>query len=462
MRPVLLQPFAPTYNNTKMQLIAKVSEQDIVAVGSDVHVSTAQRIQYPTTAIERFLLLATIVLLPIEDDMPTVAGCSLLFIMFALLAGHLFLNHLRAAGRTWLHPVFLSGYALFAAGVLIESGHPYSNYSDLVRFGLMIAGAVVVASVCRDKQAMQASIYGYMIGSTWLSAFLFRSMYHGLAIAVATNYDEASNIRETISDTMTMEANLNNLALLTAQGAVVALALALTARSFLQRCVFLGVSVFCLVGTFLPMSRGGILIAAGSCAAVLLSYRAKRARVFVIGLVLGAAVLMWVPHVVFSRLDVSSGDREKTYTTTIEQLPKYIAIGIGSGNFWESWGVEHGFTAYSGKALGPHDIFIAIMIYWGLPGFFALLALIWQAYRCVPKGCGNDPLALCLPGLGISLILMMLFSHGFYDKWYSLGLGLLVAARFWIWPSGIVKPTFPTKRYRYRPIFRKRVVTEGI
>lgn len=45
---------------------------------------------------------------------------------------------------------------------------------------------------------------------------------------------------------------------------------------------------------------------------------------------------------------------------------------------------------------------------------------------------------MALVGIGVSLVMMMMVRHVLFAKEYSLGLGMLVAASTWIWPSGQV------------------------
>src|SRR5262249_13681664 len=157
------------------------------------------------------------------------------------------------------------GYTLLVIGFLVEFSHSYSSYEDLLRIGQMFAGAIMVASLCRDRRALYTSIYGYLIAGVWISIFLFLTTYGALRGATASNFQEAEQIRVQIFPGQPFAANLNELAFFTAQGATVALALAFTAKSARLRNLFLGGTLFCLVGTLLTFSRGGVVIAGVSC-----------------------------------------------------------------------------------------------------------------------------------------------------------------------------------------------------
>ena len=106
------------------------------------------------------------------------------------------------------------------------------------------------------------------------------------------------------------------------------------------------------------------------------------------------------------------------------------------------WRAQHRFTGRTG-VVGAHNCFFQVTIYWGLAGFLALLTVIWQAYRYCPKHCGNDTLALSLLGIVVSVGLMLLIVPNLYSKPFSLGLGLLVGARYWIWPTGSCRRHYP-------------------
>jgi O-Antigen ligase len=412
---------------------------------------------YPTTTVERFLLMATTVLLPLQDHIPAVAGFSIMFIMFAILAGYILLNRARALARTWLHPVFLAAYALLIGSLLIESAHPYSDYSFIFRLGQAIAGAIIVASLCRDRQALQAAIYGCLVAGVWMSVLLFFTSFGALSGATATNFNEATRLRSQVFAENPLEANLNFMGFIAAQGTAVALALALTTRSSHRRYLLLGITAMCFVATFLPLSRSAIVIVILACGAILFAYGAKQLRTLMIAIILGATMVIWVPDAVFSRLTFSTESyhgkmeaRARVYTAAIEHLPEYAMTGVGVGNFYGQWGMQSGFFSLArGSVTGPHNWYFAVAIYWGVGGLLALLVMIYQAYRCLPRRCSADPLGLCLLGIAVSLFLFTMVQHVLANKVVFLGLGLLVGVRLWIWPYGTVQSAS-----RQHPCFR--------
>jgi hypothetical protein len=419
---------------------------------------------HPTTAVERLLLVVTVVLLPLQDHMPVIGGFSMLYLIFGVIGTYVLIRRPNAFGRTMMHPVFLTLYGWLLVGFVIESLHPEASFSELFRIMQMVVAAVFVASLCRDRAALRAALYGYLIAGVWMSLFLFATTYGALSGVTATDYGEATRVQsEIIHDNPFQEGlkqgGFSGLAFVAAQGTVVALGYVLTTRSYRWRLLCLGILLFCGVATFLPMSRGGIAIAALTCSTVMYAYGVMRIRTLVVALVLGTGILFWVPNAVYSRLTFSTEPlhsgrteaRARLLLAAVENLPEYIIAGVGAGNFWRSWAKDkdffrHGTEHKSGTVQGAHNSFIQVTVYWGLVGLLPLLAVIYQAYRCLPVRCGADGTSLCLLGIALTLLLLMLVIHVLADKSFSLGLGLLVSAHMWIWPQGKVHPIRPKHR----------------
>jgi hypothetical protein len=403
-----------------------------------------------TTRAERLMLMATTMLLPLENHFPSAGRFSALFLIFALLGIYIILNRPHILDRVWLHPVFIAIYSFLCLSVLLEATSPFSMYGDIVRFGLMACGAVFVACLCRDRLALAACMYGHIGAALWVSVILFLTSYGALSGATATNFDEANQVRVQAFRDNPVSHNLNSLAFTCTQGGVVALALALAGGSLKRSQLFLIMAVFCLLSSFLPMSRGSIGIGILSCAAVIYAHGIKKGTTWALVGVLVVSMFVLVPDAIWSRMTFSTevhGGRMESraglYTTALDALPEYFIGGVGHGNFLTKWGFENGFAdgrPGSYDVGEVHNCFLQILINWGLVGLIAFVVVIWQAYRYLPYPCGVDPLALGVFGIAVSLLLLTPFTHGFYFKGFSLGLGILVGARAWVWPGGIVEP----------------------
>ena len=401
-----------------------------------------------TTPAERFLLFTTPILLPLQEHIPTLAGMSVMFLIFAVLGAYVILNRPRTLGRIWCHPVFIAAYAFIGVSVLLEFSSPQSRYVEIFRFGQMITGMVCVATLCRDRSALTAGLYGCIAAALWVSLVLYLTSYGTLQGIQADSFHEASKARAQVFQEKAIEGNVNGLAHACSQGAIIAFALTLSESLKRRRNLLLGITAFCLVASFLPMSRGAAVISLVSFAAILYSYGAKHGKVIIILAILGLGIYMIVPDAVWSRMAFSTESRSGKlegrawiYTTALNRLPEYVLAGVGAGNFHEKWGLEKGFAReYGGQvvAYGAHNAFLQIAIYWGTFGLLGFLLIIWAVYRSFPFRSARDSLSLALVGVAISLGLQLTQSHVFSDKWYAIGIGMLIGARQWIWPTGVV------------------------
>ena len=405
--------------------------------------------QSSTTRSEQFLLFAAITICPLQNQIPTVAGMSIMFLIYGSLTTYIILNRLRSLERIWYHPVFLSAFAFIGVSALLEFSSPLSSYEDILRFGNMIAGMVCVAVLCRDRSALAAGLYGYIAAALWVSVYLWLTSYGVMQeMGGAENFHQASKIRASAFSEMGLQANINSLAFTCTQGAVVAFAMALAGRSKHRRIVMLGIATFCLVASFLPMSRGAAVSSFVSIGAILYAIGAKHGKTLILISILGLGIYMLVPDAVWSRMTYStvsaSGKLEGRawiYTTALNRLPEYFVAGVGSGNFKNRWGFEKGFAReYQGSltVYGAHNIFLQITILWGVGGLLMYLLITWCAYRSIPLRCGRDELSLAMLGIIVSLGLYLFLTHGLYEKPFAFGVGILVGARQWIWPTGIV------------------------
>lgn len=411
-----------------------------------------------STLVEQVLLFSAIVMLPLQDHIPAVAGMSIMFLIFAALGMYVVFNRSRTLGKIWYHPVFIAAYAFIGVSVLLEVSSPLSGYTEITRFGQMIAGAICVATICRDRAVLAAGLYGYIAAGMWIAAFLYSSSYGTLQEMAANDLSEADQLRaQTFGDTA-LRANINGMAFVCAQGAIVAFALSLLDRLQPRRFLLLGVSVFCLVAAFLPMSRGTVVVILVSFGMILYAHGAKHVKTLMVISLLGVCVYMLVPDAVWSRMAFSTGSqggamdsRAKLYTTAFDRLPEYIGTGVGAGNFWKKWGFEKGFQSMTQEGIpyvkGVHNSLLQITIFWGALGLFTFMWIIWLVYRATPLECGRDGLSLALLGIIVSLGPLLLQQQNYYEKVFAIGLGLLLGARQWIWPTGIVSAASEVDRY---------------
>jgi len=388
-----------------------------------------------TTGLECLLLIVIIALLPLEDHIPTVAGFSFSWILFGIAAIYVAFNRIRELTVVASCPVAVTFYLFILTSTLVESAHVDPRYEEIGRVGQMMAGAILVAAICRDQRALKASVSGFLISGIWLSVLLMLTVYGQISSTQAADFEAASDLRADVYSNAAVELNLNTMAFIAAQGAAVSLAMALTIKWIPARLLFLGSALLCTVAAFLPFSRSGIIIVCATCGAIAVRCRRQRFLGLILAAMLGGGVLLLVPSAIISRMAFTMDrtnhmeGRARVYTAVIDHFPEYALIGVGSGNFWGSWGSRSEF--FAGELMGAHNCFFQITIYWGIPGLLSLLAVVWQAYRCVPKVRPDDALTLALMAIAFSSLLLLFVMHNMYSKILSLGLGLLIGARCW-------------------------------
>jgi hypothetical protein len=397
-----------------------------------------------TSRVEQVLLFSTVALLPLENHIPAFMGIGFMFYVFAVPTIYVLWNRIGLLDRVWAHPVFLSAYGFLVVITLLEVAHPYADYSDVIRAFHMILGAVVIACLSRDQSGLRAGLYGWIAGGLWVTIVLLSTGYDQVRTVNATDFESASEVREQAFKDTGFNANVNGLAFFAAQGAIVALAFGLKEQSAVRRIFFLVVTLLCVAGSMLTMSRGGVMILVTGCTAIVVTYGLIKGRMLVILGLLAVGILLFVPQAVFSRLVYKAHSyeagklegRTQVYTAALESLPEYVVTGVGAGHFWKSWGANHGF-AIGREVVGSHNCFAQVTIYWGVAGLLGLLLVVYQAYRYFPRLCGSDAVKLGLLGTSLALLPLLMVIHNFYEKIFSLGLGFMVGAIVWVWPRTI-------------------------
>lgn len=398
-----------------------------------------------TSTGEKVLLALIIITLPLESHLLIIPGFSVQFVMFGMVGLYLLLSRPSALLKTVGQPVFLAAYAFLVFSAAMEATAPHASYGELTRIAQMIMGAILIASICRDLAALRVALFAYLVAGLWLSILLFVTSYSTVKGMTSSTFEEASRLRAEAFSETPIEANINGMAFLAGQGAVVALSFALRARSLPVRNAFLGLGLFCMIGAFLPLSRGGVAIAVISCASVMYGFGLRHAKTLLVAILLGIAVFAVVPQAVWSRMSFSFEERDgkmegraRVYKAAIDHLSDYILAGVGSGNYWSTWGRRTAFGENNSRVSGAHNSFLQVTLYWGVGGLLALLLIFWQAYRCLPSCAHREAASLSLLGLSVSLLLYAQVVHNLYAKEFCLGLGLLAGAHCWIWPKGIV------------------------
>ena len=396
--------------------------------------------QKQTTTVERLLLFGAVAILPAQFFFPLVGGMSIAFIVFGVLGFYIILKRTETIRKTFTHPVFLAAYAFLGTSLFMELAHGNPNFVHLSRYFFMFVGAIFIASLCRDRRAFFSSIYGLVLSSLLMSIGVIFFTYGGLSSVQVRNFTDATKLRgEAFHGNPMNVMDENLLGFFSGQGAVMALVLAVTTRSAFLRYGMLIIGGICLIGTFMPMSRGAVVILFLTGAATFYVYGIFRLKALVSIGIIAICLLVYVPDAIFKRFTFSmegshTGRRVEGRTrlmrAVIKHLPDHYLTGLGINQYHGNWGRQTGFR-YKDEVLGTHNTFSQVLFYWGLPGLFALLVVLWQAYQYLPPPRRTDPVYLCLIGISLSVLLESLVSHTFYGKEFSIALGLLVACSQW-------------------------------
>jgi O-antigen ligase len=399
-----------------------------------------------STHFQGFLVAATIVLLPLQDAF-SFNGVSPIFLSLVFIGLYVIAARFSALASVLFNRIFVAAYAFLVAAFGIESLHLAASYYDLTRMGEVVLGAAVVAALCCDRRTLQAAMYGWVLAGLWLTGYLVVATYGPLRASVASTFSQASLVRANVVENGILHANVNTLAFITAVGSSTALALALGEnRPKLRAGLFVAFAA-CLLGTFLPLSRAGVVIAGITAAFVVLSRSQGRLKALLSALVIVLIVLTVVPNVALTRIQFPSQIQElqyearfQLYATSIEHFGDYVWSGVGSGNYWASWAYNNDFMA-GGGVVGAHNAFLQVTIYWGLPGLALFLAVVWLTYRALPKMNRSEALAVCVRTLALALLLRLLVTHDLYSKEFALGLGMIAGSHTWIWQREAGRPS---------------------
>lgn len=402
----------------------------------------------------RLLLMLTVIVMPLQDHLPAIAGTSMLFIAFAVLALHALLLHPRELARAAGRPVFMAAYVMLASGFLVEIAHPGGTLEEWGRIAQMVAGAVVIASYCRTPRDVRAALFGFLIASIWISIFLLTKTYGQVSAAAVLDFEEASILRAQTAEEVGLRSNWNFLAFMAGAGAAIAASRAIWARSWAARWIYTGAALLGVLGTTMTFSRSGFLGMVGGVAVAAFSAMKRRTILRTIALMILTAAVLWflVPASVRARFSFEGAvqgteSRGFVYRTSIALLPQYYLFGVGAQEFWDSWAVENGLHL-KGLPLGSHNIYLQIWIYWGLAGLMTLLGLTMVALFNLRQAAKRMPAEWReLTAFATVMFLWALVMHNLYAKEFSIALGLIAAAH----AISRRQPAHPVRRVRRAP-----------
>jgi len=223
--------------------------------------------------------MATTATMPLNANFPTFQGFSSAFIILGILLVYQVLSRPGILFRTARHAVFLAGYAFIGLSLIMEIMHENPAFYGIFQIGFMLAGAVLVSSLCRDRRAFYSGLYGYILGCVILTAIVVLTTYGKVSsVSVTGDFSSTSSLRLNAFYDSPLYDNINGMAFFASQGALLTLIFVLNSTKRLQKFILLGISVLCMVGIFVTMSRSGLTIFVLASAAVFNTYGIIRPR----------------------------------------------------------------------------------------------------------------------------------------------------------------------------------------
>ena len=411
--------------------------------------------------VGRILVVTAVCLSPILDSLPGIGGFSFAWILYGCLSIWVIARSPHSLLRTIKEPLFVGATLFAVVGLASEVMHPKSAFVLIFRFVQTAGGAVLIASLCRNRETLSWALRSLAGFACCISLILIATSYGQLRAADVEEFAGASSLREQVFTNQNLFYDLNRWAFICGLGAPIALAMFARETRTQKKVLWAGVATVCLLGATMPLSRSGIVVTLMACMAVLVFGSRGRLALVTMGICVLICAYALAPAALMQRFKGSGGfssesedPRQRILVASVKSLPEYWLKGVGAGNYWDSWAVSRGLGNKFGRARGAHNSFFAVWIFWGLPGLLSFLVLLWLAFKCLPRGLGRDRLALCLLGLSVAMLVRLFFTHTFYVKDFSAILGLLAAGRLWIWPSGQT----PSMASYARPRRRRQVL----
>ena len=390
-----------------------------------------------TNRIECILLILVIVSLPLENLLPAIGPFSLAFLAFGLAATSVVVFRLQALKKVLRHPLIRAWGLLLLVGVGMEMTHEKPGFAYVFRLAQMVAGAVVIASLARDRRAVLVSFGSFVVVGMICAAVLYRSGGGDLYQDEAEGFYEASVARENALKDTDLSKDLNRLAFIMAVSGALGITLAISARSVFSRAVSGTAGLAGLIGSFLTVSRSGVLIALVPIAVVLALRKKARMSSLLWAGGLALAVTLLAPDVLWERMSVGNVDRlgrqeirGALYIDFATNAEDYILNGIGETDYWSEWAEK-----VIGRRLGAHNAVLHVTVLWGFPALLGFGVMAWVTYRTLPRFDDADLVSVGLWTVVIAASLRLLVTHNLYTKEFSVVFGLVIAARLWLYNS---------------------------
>lgn len=400
-----------------------------------------QDLVFHSSWFDRLLIFLLVFSIYFEANLPYAGDASTPFLIFGFTFIYVSFTRLKALLRLFSSKYFVVSLAFGLICVFMETLHPFPDYLPIVRYMNMTLGIFCIAVLCRDKMAFDIALSTFVFASALQSLILISGAASLLRGFTAEGFYDATRARIIAFEQFFLRGNLNEISYFSSIGAIIGIIWYYYEKVTWKRWLIAGFTVPSILGVFLPASRTGAVIFFASLFLFLFKSKINVRKWVLPTILLAVFLILTVPEVVWVRLgslihltDLQETDsRTKVYAAVFHTLDQYVLTGVGAGNYWHGWAVDSGITNRfsTDTAMAAHNAYFQLWIYWGLPGILGFFGLIYTYQSALNRNLEGDWRKTALYIFIMMIPMIFLFYHSFYHKSFSIGVGMLLGARFW-------------------------------
>jgi O-antigen ligase len=398
-------------------------------------------VELRSTKFDRVLLFLLVFSIYFEANLPSPGGTSTPFLIFGFAMIYLSFTRLNTLLRLFSSKYFIAAISFAVLCTFMETIHPFASYDFIIRYMNMTLGMFGIAALCRDKQAFDLALFTFVLASALQSIIIISGTGSLLRSFTAHGFSDASQARLMAFEEFYLRGNLNDISYFSSIGAIIGIIWSYYEKIKWKKILILGLALPSVLGVFLTASRTGAVIFFASFLLFIYKSKLNLKKWIIPTIILLLFIVIAVPDVVWVRLGSlvkitelrSEDSRSKVYLAVLNNIDQYVLTGVGSGNYWQGWAVKAGITNRytTDMAMAAHNAFFQVWIYWGLPALLGFCYLIYLFSKALIKEIRGDRRKSCLYIFVMIIPLIFIFYHSFYHKTFSIGIGMLLGARFW-------------------------------
>ncbi len=394
-----------------------------------------------STLFDRVLIFLLVFSIYFEANLPYLGEASTPFLIFGFTFVYLAATRIKTLLRLFSGKYFIASVGFALVCIFMETLHPFASYIFIVRYLNMTLGIFCIAVLCRDKIAFDIALFTFILASAFQSVILISGSFQMLRGFTAFGFYDASRARIEAFEQLLLRGNLNEISYFSSIGALIGMIWIYYEKTNWKRVILMILTIPSILGVFFPASRTGAFIFFASLLVFFFKTKVNMKKWILPTATLLLLLVFAIPDVVWVRLisiihlaELQETDsRTKVFSAIITHIDQYALIGVGAGNYWHGWAVSAGITNRftTDIAMAAHNAFFQLWMYWGLPALLAFLSLIWIFSTALERRVSGDRLKTTLFIFTLMVPMIFLFYHSFYHKSFSIGLGMLIGARFW-------------------------------